>query len=129
MKRQLVEGSWINRLMLWYAVKILKKGNQKIFELDDLYDMKEDQKYTQNYQNFQKHLKRAPRSRSLLLKILEFQKVKLIIGMILDFLNKMVLLAIPYVLKELINQLDPSNGQAPSIFLIFFLFLYSHFRN
>ena len=108
MNSQLKDGNCLSKFIIGYGYKLLKKGNQKVFDYEDLYKLEEDQLYTKNFSNFKAYSAKVGK-KTLFFAILGYLKTNLIISFTLEMIAKLCLIFVPYILREIIGRLkDPT---------------------
>jgi hypothetical protein len=104
-KNKLKEGNCLYRIFMLYALKLLKKGNEKVFETEDLWELDDDLFYLPILQNFKKYQQTLPAERTLFWKVIGFAKIHLFIFLICDLIGKLLAMSVPYALRALIAEL------------------------
>ncbi|MEL6804814.1 MAG: hypothetical protein AAFO91_13640 [Bacteroidota bacterium] len=120
---KLQDGNCLWRLLFLPALKPLKVGNRKTFEVEDLFQLDNRFLYSQNNPKLQQYYKSRKDSRSLFRIVVGYLWKEIFRLTVFDLIANLILVAIPYLFKELIILLEASEtpGQSKcrdTIFLV-----------
>ena len=108
MPNKLQNGNCIWRLLFLPAIRPLKVGNQKTFEVEDLFQLDGRFLYSQNNSKLQQYYKSKKDSRSLFRIVVGYLWKQIFRLTLFDLIANLILVAIPYLFKELIVLLENS---------------------
>ena len=104
-------GNWLWRLFFLQAFKVLIKGNQKTFEMKDLWKVDSRFKYQQNYQKLRTYYQKRKDKISLFWILTGYILPTLLVQVLASFTAQMILIVVPYILRLIIGQLETISQQ------------------
>ena len=112
----LIEGNCFSQMIFIYALKVLKKGNQKFFTLEDCWEVPEHHLYGKNWNNIQSHLKKYPYQKKSFLYVLFWWIFPHWIWVFLAFaFGNFFGIILPYMLRAIINWIQEFQANPASV--------------
>ena len=118
-KPYLVEGNLLKRFFFFYTYKVLKKGNEKIFEPSDLYRLKDEDKFEHEFKQFYDYyIIKKEKQWSYEKIIWRYIFPRLFQFIVLLLLAELCTLVFPFAVKRLINWFDNDTADSKEAYLI-----------